>query len=151
MAVSIVEVVECLRAALGSELLESCPGLPYDCAALMRRYRHTDDTLIRILDALDALIFKAVFAATQKGMRLKLDDGRVIRITQEQIHALADRLLALRYRRLAPDSVLRDDLFDLSRANSYAAMRDLVERFPMDEDDREFMRRVLAENEETDT
>ena len=83
-------------------------------------------------------------------MRVTLDDGRSILATGEMLRDLADRLLALAYRRMGVSPTLTDALYDLSRAGSYAAMRELVSRFPMDENERAWIMQMLEENGQTE-
>ena len=64
------------------------------------------------------------------------------------LRALSDRLLSLSYRDREPDPELKDALFDLARAGSFAAMRELVRRYSLEEDERAFLLRVLGENGE---
>ena len=45
---------------------------------------------------------------------------------------------------------LKACLYDLSRAGSYAAMRELVSRFPMDENERAWIMQMLEENGQTE-
>ena len=59
-------------------------------------------------------------------------------------------LLALAYRRMDVSPTLTDALYDLSRAGSYAAMRELVLRFPMDENERAWIMQMLEENGQTE-
>ena len=61
-----------------------------------------------------------------------------------------DRLLALAYRRMDVSPTLTDALYDLSRAGSFAAMRELVSRFPMDENERAWIIQMLRENGQTE-
>ena len=82
-------------------------------------------------------------------MRVTLDDGRSILATGEMLRDLADRLLALAYRRMDVSPTLTDALFDLSREGSFAAMRELVRRFPLDDIDRKWLLQVLEENGQT--
>ena len=79
-------------------------------------------------------------------MVVTLDDGRRTRIRGELIRDLADRLLALSYANLPVSDALQDALFDFSREGSFAAMRELVQRFPMDEFERSCYTQVLEEN-----
>ena len=91
-----------------------------------------------------------VYTATGGKMRVTLDDGRSILATGEMLRDLADRLLALAYRRMDVSPTLTDALYDLSRAGSYAAMRELVSRFPMDENERAWIMQMLEENGQTE-
>ena len=71
--------------------------------------------------------------------------GRVLLLREP---ALFDRLLSFCYQDKQPSPLLKDALFDLARAGSYAAMRELAARYPLDEDERAFILRVLGENDE---
>ena len=59
---------------------------------------------------------------------------------------LADRLLALAYCSLPVSLSVQDALYDFSREGSFAAMRELVRRFPMDDQERAYYMQVLREN-----
>lgn len=63
----------------------------------------------------DSALFNTVFQATGGKMRVTLDDGRSILATGEMLRDLADRLLALAYRRMDVSPTLTDALYDLSR------------------------------------
>ena len=66
-------------------------------------------------------------------------------MTSDAIRDLADRLLALAYTTRRPDPVLQDTLFDFAREGSYAAMRELLSRYPIDAFDRQWIAQVLQE------
>ena len=57
-----------------------------------------------------------------------------------------DRLLALSYSGRRPDALLQDALFDFAREGSYAAMRELLSRYPLEAFDRAWIEQVLREN-----
>ena len=71
-------------------------------------------------------------------------------VTSEMLRDLSDRLLALSYARMDVSPTLTDALYDLSRAGSFAAMRELVSRFPMDENERAWIIQMLRENGQTE-
>ena len=106
----------------------------------------TDATLHQLLSQIDSAVFNAVYTGSGGTMVVTLDGGRRVRITSAFIHDLADRLLALAYENLPASPSVRDALFDFSREGSFAAMRELVRRFPMDEMDRAYYVQVLTEN-----
>ena len=108
------------------------------------------DSLSALWRQLDSALFNTVFQATGGRMRVTLDDGRSILATGEMLRDLADRLLALAYRRMDVSPTLTDALYDLSRAGSFAAMRELVSRFPMDENERAWIIQMLRENGQTE-
>ena len=81
-------------------------------------------------------------------MVVPLDDGHRLRVTSDNIRDLADRVLALAYTGKEANSVLQDILFDFAREGSYAAMRDLLARFPLDSFDRGWLTQVLEENDQ---
>ena len=119
------QIESMLKARLGSALLASCPELVYSVSGILFRFLRTSDSL-------------------------SLDDGRSILATGEMLRDLADRLLALAYRRMDVSPTLTDALYDLSRAGSFAAMRELVSRFPMDENERAWIIQMLRENGQTE-
>lgn len=137
-----------LRAHLGSELTARCPELTYAVNQLLVRYMRTDATLPLLWRQIDSAVFNAVYTGTGKTMVVTMDDGAHRRVTSEQIRELADRLLALAYENLPVSPSIQDALFDFAREGSFAAMRELVRRFPMDEFERSCYVQVLRENEQ---
>lgn len=135
-----------LRAALGGELLARCPELVYAVNQSLVRFMRTNATLTQLLAQVDSALFNAVYTGTNGTMVVVLDGGRRMRITSALIHDLADRLLALSYQNLPASPSVQDALYDFSREGSFAAMRELVRRFPMDEQDRAYYVQVLTEN-----
>ena len=133
------QIESMLKARLGSALLASCPELVYSVSGILFRFLRTSDSLSALWRQLDSTLFNTVFQATGGRMRVTLDDGRSILATGEMLRDLADRLLAL-----------ADALYDLSRAGSFAAMRELVSRFPMDENERAWIIQMLRENGQTE-
>ena len=135
-----------LRMALGEALLARCEDLVYTVNQSLVRFMRTDATLPQLLAQIDSAVFNAVYTGTGGTMVVTLAHGRRVRITGAFIHDLADRLLALAYQDLPASPSVRDALFDFSREGSFAAMRELVRRFPMDETDRAYYVQVLTEN-----
>ena len=135
-----------LRMALGEALLACCPELVYTVNQSLVRFMRTGATLPQLLSQIDSAVFNAVYTGTGGTMVVTLDGGRRVRITGAFIHDLAVRLLALSYDSLPASPSVRDALCDFSREGSFAAMRELVRRFPMDETDRAYYVQVLTEN-----
>ena len=135
-----------LRPALGGTLLSRCPDLVYSVNALLVRFGRTQETLGALLAQLDSLLFNTVYLGTDRSMVVQLDGGSRARVTSDAIHDLADRLLALAYAGKRPDAALQDTLFDFAREGSYAAMRELLARYPLDGFDRAWIEQVLREN-----
>lgn len=135
-----------LRPVLGGALLARCPDLVYSVNGLLVRFGRTQETLSQLLSRLDSLLFNAVYLGTDRSMVVQLQDGSRARVTSDAIHDLADRLLALAYAGKRPDAVLQDALFDFAREGSYAAMRELLARYPLEAFDREWIEQVLREN-----
>ena len=135
-----------LRAHLGGAFLSRCPELVYSVNQSIVRFGRTNATLTVLWRQIDSAIFNAVYTGTDKTMVVKLDNGRRMRVRSELIRDLADRLLALAYERLPVSDSLQATLFDFSRDGSFAAMRELVRRFPMDEFERSCYEQVLKEN-----
>ena len=127
------QIESMLKARLGSALLASCPELVYSVSGILFRFLRTSDSLSALWRQLDSTLFNTVFLATG-----------------EMLRDLADRLLALAYRRMDVSPTLTDALYDLSRAGSFAAMRELVSRFPMDENERAWIIQMLRENGQTE-
>lgn len=145
MAGRLEQMETLLREALGGELLARCPDLPYAVHRLALRFGHASDSPAALWKAIDSTLFNAVYAATRGSMVAGDGDG-AFRITEDALTDLADRLLAAAYRDRPATPALRDALFDLSRAGSYAAMRELLSRFPLDGTERRYLEQVLSEN-----
>lgn len=135
-----------LRACLGDALIDRCPDMVYSVNHTLVRFGRTQDTLQRLLEMLDSSLFNAVYLGTERTMLIAREGGRRVRITTDQIRDLADRLLALVYEDAPPTPEMQAQLFDFSREGSFAAMRVLAARYPLDESEREYLIRVLEEN-----
>ena len=139
-----------LRAQLGSALLERCPELKYAVNQQLVKFMRTDDTLSALWAKIDSVVFNAVYTGTDRTMVVTLDQGKRMRVRGEAIRDLADRLLSIAYEQLPVSRAVQDALFDFAREGSYAAMRELVRRFPMDEFERACYIQVLSENGQTE-
>ena len=146
MAGKIDQIEAMLRMALGEELLARCPDLSYTVNQSLVRFMRTDLSLPALLGQIDSAVFNAVFTGTDGTMVVTLFGNRRIRITSAFISDLADRLLALAYCSLPVSPAVQDALYDFSREGSFAAMRELVRRFPIDEEERAYYMQVLREN-----
>ena len=146
MAGRLDQIENLLRPHVGSALLSRCPELIYGVNQILVRFLRTDATLSALLTQMDSLLFNTIYTGTDRSMVVELDDSRCVRMTSDGIRDLADRLLALAYTGKNADSVLKDILFDFARDGSYAAMRDLLARFPLDAFDRMWLTQVLSEN-----
>ena len=135
-----------LNMALGEELISRCPDLAYTVNQSLVRFMRTDATLSQLCAQIDSAVFNAVYTGTGGTMVVTLTGGRRVRITAAFIRDLADRLLAYAYSSLPASPSVRDALYDFSREGSFAAMRELVRRFPMDEEERAYYMQVLREN-----
>ena len=140
------QVEHTLHAALGGALLGACPELAYTVNELLFRFMRTSDSLALLWQKLDSALFNSVYQATGGKMRVTLDNGEKRLVTSDMLRDLSDRLLALSYARMDVSPTLTDALFDLSREGSFAAMRELVRRFPLDEIDRKWLLQVLEGN-----
>lgn len=146
MAGRLDQIENLLRPHVGSALLSRCPELVYSVNQILVRFMRTDATLSDLLAQMDSLLFNTIYIGTDRSMVVLLDDGRRVRVTSDGIRDLADRALALAYTGKEASSVLQDILFDFAREGSYAAMRDLLARFPLDQFDRGWLTQVLSEN-----
>lgn len=141
------QVEHTLHAALGGALLGACPELAYTVNELLFRFMRTSDSLALLWQKLDSALFNSVYQATGGKMRVTLDNGEKRLVTSDMLRDLSDRLLALSYARMDVSPTLTDALFDLSREGSFAAMRELVRRFPLDEIDRKWLLRCLKKTD----
>ena len=148
MAGRLDQIEALLRPHVGSALLGRCPELVYGVNQILVRFMRTDATLSDLLAQMDSLLFNTIYIGTDRSMVVLLDDGRRVRVTSDNIRDLADRVLALAYTGKEANSVLQDILFDFAREGSYAAMRDLLARFPLDSFDRGWLTQVLEENDQ---
>ena len=146
MASKLDRIEAMLRTALGNELLARCPELVYTINQSVVRFMRTSATLPELWKQIDSSLFNAVYTGTGGTMVVAMDDGGRRRVTAEQIRDLSDRLLAVAYDNLPVSPSVQDAQFDFSREGSFAAMRELVRRFPMDEFDRAYYVQVLTEN-----
>ena len=146
MAGKIDQIESMLRMALGEELLSRCPDLAYTVNQSLVRFMRTGATLPQLAAQIDSAVFNAVYIATGGTMVVTLSCGRRVRVMSAFISDLADRLLALSYNAMPVSPSLQDALYDFSREGSFAAMRELLRRFPMDEMDRAYYTQVLREN-----
>ena len=146
MAGKIDQIENMLRMTLGEELLSRCPDLAYTVNQSLVRFMRTGATLSQLAAQIDSAVFNAVYTGTGGTMVVTLTDGRRVRITAAFISDLADRLLALAYCSLPVSPAVQDALYDFSREGSFAAMRELLRRFPMDDMDRAYYTQVLREN-----
>jgi len=146
MAGRLDQIENLLRPHVVTALISRCPELIYIVPHILVRFMRTDATLSALLAQMDSLLFNTIYIGTDRSMVVLLDDGRRVRITSDGIRDLADRALALAYTGKEANSVLQDILFDFAREGSYAAMRDLLARFPLDEFDRGWLTQVLHEN-----
>ena len=146
MASKIDQIEAMLRMALGEELLSRCPDLAYTVNQSLVRFMRTGATLRELAAQIDSAVFNAVYISTGGTMAVTLKSGRRIRATSAFISDLADRLLAISYSSLPVSPSVQDALYDFSREGSFAAMRELVRRFPMDEEERAYYMQVLREN-----
>ena len=140
------EIETMLKKNLGSAVLASDPELIYTVNNILMRFLRTPDSLSQIWKKLDSMLFNTVYLTTGGTMVTTMDAGGCARITGEQIRDLSDRLLALTYRRMPVSPTLEEALYDCSRDGSFAAMRELARRFPMDETERRCILQVLEEN-----
>lgn len=138
-----------LRDALGDALIDRCPDMVYNVNHTLVRFGRTQDTLSALLRMLDSSLFNAVYLATERTMIISRETGKRTRMTTDQLRDLADRLLSLVYEEAEATPALQAQLFDFSREGSFAAMRALLRRFPLDAFEREYLLRVLEENNQT--
>ena len=146
MAGRLDQIENLLRPHVGSALLGRCPELVYSVNQILVRFMRTDATLPVLLTQMDSLLFNTIYLGTDRSMVVLLDNGARVRVTSDAIRDLADRALALAYTGKEPSSLMQDILFDFAREGSYAAMRELLARFPLDEFDRGWLTQVLKEN-----
>ena len=146
MAGKIDQIENMFRMTLGEELLSRCPELHYTVNQSLVRFMRTGATLPQLAAQIDSAVFNAVYTGTGGTMVVTLSCGRRVRVMSAFISDLADRLLALAYNTLPVSPSLQDALYDFSREGSFAAMRELLRRFPMDEMDRAYYTQVLREN-----
>ena len=146
MAGRLDQIENLLRPRLGSALLARCPELIYSVNQILVRFMRTGDSLTTLLSQMDSLLFNTIYLGTDRSMVVLLDDGTRTRVTSDSIRDLADRVLALAYAGKNADAVLEDLLYDFAREGSYAAMRELLARFPLESFDRGWITQVLTEN-----
>ena len=147
MAGRLETISSVLDQAFGPGLRQAAPELIYGINRILTRWGRTSDAPAALWDQTDSLLFNTIYNVTGKTMTVSRD-GKTVRIHAREIRETADRLLSLAYTGKEPDPIRKDALFDLSRAGSYAAMRELAARYPLDDDERSFILEILGENGE---
>lgn len=140
------QVEHTLHAALAVRCSARVPSWLIRSTSFFSDLCSISDSLALLWQKLDSALFNSVYQATGGKMRVTLDNGEKRLVTSDMLRDLSDRLLALSYARMDVSPTLTDALFDLSREGSFAAMRELVRRFPLDEIDRKWLLQVLEEN-----
>lgn len=148
MAGRLDQIENMLRPHLGDALLSRCPELIYSVNQILVRFGRTGDPLSRLHQQMDSLLFNTIYIGSDRSMVVTLDSGARVRVMSDAISDLADRLLSLAYHSLPVAKPLQDALFDFAREGSYAAMRELLERYPLDDFDRQWLTQVLEENQQ---
>lgn len=146
MAGSLARMERMLKAQLGDELLSRCPELIYAVNRTALCFLHASDSPVALWRKIDSTLFNAVYTATGGAMTIEAAGGKIVRITERELTDLADRLLSTVYEGKEVTPSLQDALFDLSRSGSFAAMRELLARFPLDDTEREILSQILREN-----
>ena len=146
MAGRLDQIENLLRPLLGRALLERCPELVFSVNQILVRFLRTSDTLSALHTQLDSLLFNSVYMGSDRSMVVTLDDGSRKRVPSDGIRDLVDRLLALAYQGREVSPALQDTLYDFAREGSYAAMRELLARYPLEPFDRSWITQVLEEN-----
>jgi len=133
---------------LGSAFISRQPDLVYSVNQILVRFLHSRFTLSELHQQMVQLLTDAISADTFRSMVLVLDDGSRVRLSEEELSEIADRVLALSYTLRPTSSEIQDALFDFSREGSFCAMRELAARYPLEPSVREWLLEVLAENDQ---
>ena len=146
MAGRLEQIEDMLKARIGSAFLVAHPEIPYTVHRFLLGHFTKDELLSVIWEKIDSYLFNLIYDGTAKSMRLCLDDGTSIRITEDSITSLADHLVSLLYLTEAPSSEWQAALYDLSRSGSFCAMQELLSRYPLTKEERDIFIRILSEN-----
>jgi hypothetical protein len=134
-------VGEVLRPFLGTDFLRRNADLPAQAAEALSSFRPARQTLLRLAEQVDNLLFMRVREDTNGRMALLMDGGALIRLRMADFTVMADELLYLLLENLPVTPQNQALLREYSmRSNSLSALRALY-----------LLYRELQEPEETQT
>ncbi len=136
-----------LKAWLGSDFLSRQDRLDEKVQLKLAGFRPGKDSLQRLSQEVDSLLFMAVRDATRGRMTLLMDSGRYIRIRVEDFSTLADELLYPMLKGLPRDDQTFQTLSEYSmRHGSLSALRALYVDFRpwQTEEELRILRRVIT-------
>ena len=145
--VTAYEVRDTLLPTLGRELAEDevlCGTL----AQMLQSYNPTTQTLEELAQSLTEPIFDRLYEHLGETMRLRREDGTVVRIYLKDLPGLADDVMGALFDSMPVYSASFQILKDYSvRAGSLSAMRVLYQKFGQfqTEEEQEIMVRVIRE------
>lgn len=116
------ELTALLRPWLGADFLSKC-GVCAQLDELLSAFDLTAGDIGALYERLSACLFDAVRGVTCGDMRVKLDDGRYMRVRVDDIDQMADEVLYLRLRDLAHNPT------QCSRLRAYAMTHDSLAAF----------------------
>lgn len=137
-----------LKHHLGSALVSRHADLIYGVNQILVRFLHSRYTLKELRQQMDSLLFNVISEDSFRTMVVVMDDGKRVRLSNDAISEMADRVMSLSYALREPSAEIRDALFDDSREGSFAAMRELAARYPLEPSVREWLLEVLEENDQ---
>ncbi len=134
-------VEEALRPWLGSAFLARGGDLCARASWMLASFQPRKDTLARLAQAVDNLLFMAVREDTKGRMALEMDNGKLVRLRVGDFSLMADELLYLLFETLPRDAFHQAAIREYSmRSGSLSALRALYLLF-----------RELQPPEETET
>lgn len=118
-----------LQPWLGAAFL-SRSDLPQQAAQCINAFDAVHQPIAQLAQTLDEMIFHTLRDATRADMRVRLDDGRTMRVRVDDIAAMADELLYFKLQQLPrnPEQYQRLRQFAMTH-ESLSALRALYVRF----------------------
>ncbi len=147
MSSRLQQISELITCHCGSDFLERNDDIPHQVYRILLKAERKEISYVILWNRLDSLLFNSLYQYTHESMLVPWGSG-MRRVTSNEILDLADRLLSISYAEHPYDPLLQDQLYDLSRNGSFAAMRTLLSRYPLDEDEKQMIAQVLIENQQ---
>ncbi len=131
-------VAALLRPWLGSRLVAEAPDFLQALTNRLHTFVCDADTIARVCQTLDSMLFTGIRDMTRGGMRVLLDDGRWMRVRVGDCTIMADELTFLLLAELPRDALHFRVIREYSlRESSLSALRALLTRYAEHQTDEE--------------
>lgn len=128
--VTLYQVADVLRPWLGDDFLAAVPALCARAGEMLSAYSPGRDSLTRLCESLDSLLFLTVRDATAERMTVRLRDGTLVRVQVADFAVMADDLMYLLFGAFPLDARHLMLLREYSvRTSSLSAIRALYTRY----------------------